>query len=93
MRTSSPISLDKQLKLPSDTQILKTGGGVRLDRDLTSSPVITLPTGLTIGKLPPPLREDLVGSLSYTILEIISFDKIHETYFSLLSLSLTIEKI
>ena len=55
MRTSSPVILEKQLKLPSDTQILKTGGGMRRDRDLTSSPVITLPTGLTIGRLLPPL--------------------------------------
>ena len=51
IRHSSPVSLEKHLKLPSDTQILKAPsyGGSRV-RDGAGSPVITLPTGLTIGK-------------------------------------------
>ena len=51
IRHSSPVSLEKHLKLPSDTQILKAPSYVgSRGRDSASSPVITLPTGLTIGK-------------------------------------------
>ena len=52
-RHSSPVSFEKQLRLPLDTQILKApmGGSVDGMRDGAHSPVITLPTGLTIGKI------------------------------------------
>lgn len=49
-RHSSPVSFEKQLRLPLDTQILKAPMGGDEMRDGAHSPVITLPTGLTIGK-------------------------------------------